>query len=659
MKFGEITHFLTGVAIPVFSLKTADNCGIGEFLDLIKFGVWCKKVDIDIIQILPVNDTGGDSSPYNALSAFALHPVFIGLNRLNDGHLDWDDEFTTEIEETAALMNPLQKVSYPEINAFKLSMLKRIYLFNKDRLANNVDLSEWIESTPWLKTYCVYRVLKDLNSQCSWKDWQQMRDPSRQNIESFWHSHPDEVKFYAWVQFELESQLLLTCRSLTDLGLKLKGDIPIMINEDSADVWGERQNFKLDVRAGAPPDMFSEKGQNWGFPCYSWRTMAKDGYTWWKARLEQASKFYHAYRIDHVLGFFRIWQIPQKDNSGVLGHFDPAAHILKSDLIKAGFDERRIESLLEPVFTKSYLRSFFGNNSEYVINKYFLQTSDGNYNFSDSLSNERSIAALHEDQYLKDKLLELYWDRVLVESANKDEHYQPTWFHYKTRTYNNLHDEEKRKLKELVDGCWHVQDSVWKENGRNLLKMMADSTDMLVCAEDLGAVPPCVPLVLEDLGILGLRVERWSREYHKQFAPYIDTNDYPRLSVASPSVHDTSTLRGWWEELNWDRNQYYSLLKMTEPCPQYLTTELSAMVIKRNLGGNSLITIFPLQDYLSLYYNLRTAHPDEERVNVPGTISSKNWSYRMKDSVEFLMNYNEYNLYLKSLIDERRHRKLT
>jgi 4-alpha-glucanotransferase len=210
----------------------------------------------------------------------------------------------------------------------------------------------------------------------------------------------------------------------------------------------------------------------------------------------------------------------------------------------------------------------------------------------------------------------------------------------------------------MIDKCNKLQDTVWKVNGRKLLKMMNDTTDMLVCAEDLGAVPPCVPVVLDELKILCLRVERWSREYYKQFAPYIDTTDYPRLSVASPSVHDTSTLRGWWEELNWDRNQYYSLLGLTEPCPQYLTTELAQIIINRNLNANSIITIFPLQDYLSLYYNLRTAHPDEERINVPGPLSSKNWSYRMKDSVEFLINYNEYNLYLKSIIDKRRKRNL-
>ncbi|MBF0491133.1 MAG: 4-alpha-glucanotransferase, partial [Candidatus Omnitrophica bacterium] len=267
MEFGKITHFLTGVAIPVFSLKTEDSCGVGEFLDLIKFGVWCRKVELDVIQILPVNDTGNDTSPYNALSAFALHPIYVSLKALNDGHLDWNDEFTTEIEQTAARINSSHKVSYQEINVFKLSLLKKIYDTNIDRLAGNEDFSRYIDSTAWLRDYCVYRVLKDQNSLRSWKDWETLRNPSKEDIELFWSGHPKEVRFYSWVQFELEKQLSQASHTLADLGLKLKGDIPIMINEDSADVWGERQNFNLNLRAGAPPDMFSDRGQNWYFPC--------------------------------------------------------------------------------------------------------------------------------------------------------------------------------------------------------------------------------------------------------------------------------------------------------------------------------------------------------------------------------------------------------
>ncbi|MBF0537385.1 MAG: 4-alpha-glucanotransferase [Nitrospirae bacterium] len=663
MKFGAITHYLTGVAVPVSAIRTEEGCGIGEFLDLVPFGAWCKKAGLDVIQILPINDTGRDTSPYNALTAFALHPIYIRLQELATDKLELKEDFATEIKETTATLNALKSVNYNEVGQFKLTMLKKIYTLNKTRILSNKDILSWIQSKPWLKQYTVYRVLKDLNEQRHWQSWSSLNNPSTSDIEGFWDKHTDEVMFYAWVQFELDGQLTKASRALEDMGLRLKGDIPILINEDSADVWAQRQYFDLSQRAGAPPDMFSEKGQNWRFPCYNWAALEKEDYKWWRQRLKQAANFYHTYRIDHVLGFFRIWQIPEPEHTGVLGSYEPASWLSKTDLKVIGFDDETLKHMVIPTFTKSYIRSFFGNDSERVINNYFLLASvnNDNYIFANNISSENVIMSLPEELHIKDKLLELYWDRVMLTNpkAPRDQYqYQPTWFYYKTRTFNNLPEVQRKQLNELIERNKPRHEEIWKVNGRRLLKMMAETTDMLVCAEDLGAIPDCVPGVLAEMKILGLRIERWAREYTKPDAPYIPPAQYPRLSVASPSVHDTSTLRGLWEEPNWDRNQYFPLLGLSGAAPNYLTTEVAASIIRRNLGANSLITIILLPDLLSLYYNLRTSSPEEERINVPGTYNDKNWTYRMKDTVSYLLEYNEYNMYIKGLVDERRNRPL-
>ncbi|WP_420264310.1 4-alpha-glucanotransferase [Candidatus Magnetominusculus dajiuhuensis] len=653
MKFGDITRFLTGVAIPVFSIRTDEGCGIGEFLDLIKMGSWCKKAGLDVIQILPVNDTGTDSSPYNAISAFALHPVYVRLGELAYSVKIFKEEHKEEIKAAASRLNALELVDYPAVRQFKETMLKKIYDDNLDSIKKDKTLGTWIDFNPWVRYYAVYRCLKDIHKQDWWKGWLTMQDPGAGEINSYWTKNQDDVLFYAWVQFELEKQLKKAANALEYMGLRLKGDIPIMINEDSADVWAERKYFNLGMRAGAPPDMFSESGQNWGFPCYNWDVLEKEDYSWWRQRLKQASKFYHAYRIDHVLGFFRIWGVSEKEQTGILGYFSPAVAIKKADLIKSGFNEDTIKSFVQPMFTRSYVTSLFGNASDGVIRRYFEMTESGHLAFVGAIEGERAIAALPEEQSVRDKLIGLYHNRILLDTGKG---YLPAWYYYRTMTFNNMTEDERGRLRELVEANNAAQDDLWRSNGNKLLAMMCETTDMLVCAEDLGAVPPCVGEVLEGMKTLGLKVERWVREYNKQDSPYIDTYYYPRLSVCCPSVHDTSTLRGWWEEANWDRTQYYNTIGMTGECPRYLTTELAEKIIRRNLNANSTITIFPFQDLLSLHYNLRTKDPEQERINIPGTVGTKNWAYRMRDNIEGIINYDEFNNYLNGLIDERRRR---
>jgi 4-alpha-glucanotransferase len=654
-KFGDITRFLTGVAIPVFSLRTDDNCGVGEFYDLIKLGQWCKKAGIDIIQILPVNDTGGDSSPYSAQSAFALNPLYIRLSEV-----EGMSEFSKEIADARVLYDPELRLDYLELYKFKVSILKKCFELNEKTIVADVKLQTWIKENTWLTNYCVFCSLKDSHNQSWWQDWTILKNPSQKEIDVYWTKHNSEVMFHSWIQYHLEMQLLYVTEQLTSLGIKLKGDIPILINEDSADVWGHREYFDLDVRAGAPPDMFSKLGQNWGFPCYNWASLQRDDYSWWRKRLQQASKFYHSCRIDHVLGFFRIWQVKKTELTGALGYFNPAVHIHDGDIIKAGFSKKTIETLVEPRFHKDYLKELFGDDAVRLKELYFSPLADdaATFVFSDKIEGEKSITALEESNEIKNIMSELHRNRVIIPVGSTGE-YMPKWYFDETNTFKYFSDDEKNRLRSVIDTNWSPsQEQLWEKNGYVLLKMICETVDMLVCAEDLGAVPNCVPGVLSSLNILGLKIERWERDYKLDGQPYINPNSYPRLSVNSPSCHDTSTLRGWWEEGGWDRNQYFSMLGLAGVCPDFLTTALAKAIIDRNLNSNSLITIFALQDLLSLYYNLRVDLSSDERVNVPGTQGRENWSFRMKDTLEFLIEYDEFNEYLKGMIEKRQRRKL-
>ncbi|MBF0541759.1 MAG: 4-alpha-glucanotransferase [Nitrospirae bacterium] len=655
-KFGDITRFLTGVAIPVFSLRTEDNCGVGEFYDLIKLGQWCKKTGLDIIQILPVNDTGGDSSPYSAQSAFALNPLYMRLTEI-----EGMNEFSKEIDNGRILYDPEVRLNYLEMYKFKVSILKKCFESNKAAIIKDIKLKSWIKENSWLTNYCVFCTIKEAHNQSWWQDWTILKDPTQKEINKYWTDNSEEVMFHAWMQYHLEKQLIHVSKELTEMDIKLKGDIPILINEDSADVWGHRDYFDLDVRAGAPPDMFSKLGQNWGFPCYNWEKLEGDDYLWWRQRLRQASKFYHACRIDHVLGFFRIWSCPKTEHTGALGYFNPAVHIKEEDIIKAGFSKKTIETLIEPRFHKNYLKELFGVEAERFKGLYFSPLPDDvdTYVFSDLIDGEKSITALEESDEIKNTMLELHRNRVLIPVGSTGKEYLPKWFFDETNTFRYFSDDEKNRLRSVIDINWSpLQEDLWWRNGHNLLKMMSETVDMLVCAEDLGAVPKCVPGVLFELKILGLKIERWEKDYKKEGHPFMNPNNFPRLSVNSPSCHDTSTLRGWWEEGGWNRNQYFSTLGLSGGCPDFLTTSISKAIIERNLNANSLICIFALQDLLSLYYNLRVDSASDERVNTPGTPSSENWSYRMKDTLEFLIEYDEFNNYLKGMIDKRHRRKL-
>jgi len=554
MRFPNITRFLTGVAVPVSSLRSRFSCGIGEFPDLALLAEWCLRTGLDLIQILPVNDTGLDASPYNARSAFALNPVYARLEDIPGAEFCRD-----EIRDARNRFETAERLQYAQVLQFKLEILDKVFRHKFAAIAGDETLRQWMRDNPWLEPYS--RFLGRTNP-----------------------------LFDGWVQYHLDRQLNAAALTLHAMGIALKGDIPILLSVQSVDVQSNPALFNTRLRVGAPPDMFSKEGQNWRFPSFQWAEMERDGFAWWRERVKRASRFYHASRIDHVLGFFRVWVIPETEESAAQGFFEPAIRISDEALTtECGLETAEIEELVQ--------------------SKALIRTETG---------------------------------------------YAPAWFWHQSAAVTRLDDPRRTKLRHIIENYWNVQERPWREHGRKVLNAIAESTDMLLCAEDLGVIPKCVPEVLEELNILGLRVERWSDKDGHLCHP----EAYPRLTVSTTSSHDTSTLRGWWEEQGWNRQEYFDKLHVAGSCPTYLTTEVCAAILERNLKSNSLIVVLPMQDLFALHYDLRTLDPNSERINVPGVESAANWTYRMKMSIESLLGYETYNDYLRRFTVRRKNREI-
>ncbi|MDR2468368.1 MAG: 4-alpha-glucanotransferase, partial [Spirochaetaceae bacterium] len=336
---------LIGTVIPVAALRSKDCTGCGEFLVLIEFARLCADMDIGLLQLLPVNDTGYESSPYFALTAFALNPLYIRLSAIPGA-----DAFKDGIADIRTKFDAAPRFSYTGVAQAKIALLRELFAANKAVIEKSGDLKKWIDKTPWIKTYAVFRRLKEANNLKSWHEWKGFNTVTRKELEALWNdaAAANENLFWAWVQFNLDLQFREAAREVARLGIVLMGDIPILMNEDSADVWAYPEYFNNDFSAGAPPDMYSPSGQNWGFPIYNWTAHEKDNFSWWRMRLAVAEQYFGAYRIDHVLGFFRIWASSRRNSTARLGRLIPSVPIKTSDLKALGYDEGRIRWISKP-----------------------------------------------------------------------------------------------------------------------------------------------------------------------------------------------------------------------------------------------------------------------------------------------------------------------
>ena len=532
--------------------------------------------------------------------------------------------------------------------------------------AQGGELSEWIKANQWIIEYAVFKNIKRQNYYASWKDWKEcadMKTPSATKIAAAWNNPvlKREYVFYAWVQMHLHKQLLKAVTYCAENGIVLKGDIPILMNEDSVEIWAHPEYFRSDLRAGSPPDGDNPTGQNWGFPIYNWVNLKATGYRWWKERLHHAAQYYHAYRLDHILGFFRIWAIPEGEATGLLGKPIPYSGITMEDLKKAGFSKERIRWMAEPHIKTDAVQNTV--NGDYLYAHGLLRKvadrigTEELWLFKAEIQSEADIRRCELPLEAEAALRKKWIDRMLVK-AGKDLHgntvYTAAYLYRNTTAWRTLSEDEQKQFSLLVEEKEVQQNRLWAKQAEDILSELCTSVDMQPCAEDLGAKPAALPEILGKLHILSLRVFRWEREWEKNDAPFIPLQEYPKNAVAVTSVHDSSTMRQWWEQelsyadmlsffeaLHIDGNIRTALCPIEGEKPAY-TPDLAAALLSALVKVPSIFAVFPIQDWLGLIIDeLRTLNVQNERINVPGTVSDLNWTYRLPFPIETLSKNKE------------------
>lgn len=647
-----------GVAIPVFSVRSEEDFGVGDFYDLIKVVDWAAMTGQKVLQILPINDTTMtntwvDSYPYNANSTFALHPMYLRLSAL--GRLE-NEERQAYYDNLGRELNALKEVDYERVNAAKTAYTREIYAQQGADTINSADFIEFVtRNGEWLTPYAAFCVLRDMHNTPDFTKWGEYADYSEAKVAEFIAAHKDEINFVYYQQYHLDRQL----REVRDYAhqheVLIKGDIPIGISRNSVDAWISPRLFNMDCQAGAPPDDFSVLGQNWGFPTYNWEEMNKDGFAWWKARFRKMAEYFDAYRIDHVLGFFRIWQIPMDALHGLLGVFNPALPFTPDEL-KYSYDFWLDVNLqTTPYIMDYFLGDFFGEYTDEARERFLEPVSYGRYKLRPDFDTQRKVAdffAMQEKNEKNDKLCNALLgliDQVLfVEDPYEKGKYHPRISAQFTYTYRALNDYEKWCFDRLYnDFYYHRHNDFWYGKAMWKLPPLINATDMLVCAEDLGMIPDCVPAVMSQLQILSLEIQRMPKDPRAEFG---NTWSYPYLSVCTTSTHDMGGIRQWWEEDHDKAQRYYNqVLHEGGAAPYFAEPWICDKIVDLQLKSPSMLAILPLQDWLSISGDLRRQNPQEEQINVPAN-PRHYWRYRMHLTIEDLLSKDAYNACLHDKI---------
>ncbi|MDR2739836.1 MAG: 4-alpha-glucanotransferase [Treponema sp.] len=642
---------LIGTVIPVGALWGEQSIGVGEFPDLVEFADLCVKMGVGLIQILPVNDTGYESSPYGSLTAFALNPLYLRIGDLSEA-----SGFADKLAAIKKKFNKETRFPYYKILRAKMDLLREIYTANEKsisaRAKPGASLANWIDKNPWVKEYAVYRRLKEINEEKSWKEWKTHQTVTPEDIQVLWkdQKHQKDHLFWAWLQEALDIQFSNAAKTLNKMGILLEGDIPILMNEDSCDVWAHPEYFYPELSAGAPPDMYNANGQNWGFPTYNWIAQAKDDYSWWRLRLKIAEKYYNAYRIDHVLGFFRIWSSLRENNfdNAILGRYVPYTPVTKKDFDELHFDEGRIRWVSQPHIPTvevwdalKEIKDEWGNQdivaAASVAEEIFSTVLEriGNeelWLFKKTIKGEKNITNLGLPPAAANFLLWAWRNRLFLEYEKGK--FFPVWFFRESRAYRSLSGDERNALEELLQKRLEESEKTWETQGKKLLSVLLESSKMLPCAEDLGAVPDCVPRILVKLKILGLRVIRWYRDWDKPDQPYYAFEDYPELSVCTPAVHDSSTLREWWDR-EADQDGFSAFIGVPS-LPKVYNPGTAKIILTKAAAAASRFRVFQIQDLLHLSTKWYAEDPASERINVPGNVTEFNWTYRLPAPIKEL-----------------------
>lgn len=557
-----------GVLIPLFTVYSRNSFGIGDLGDLKLVVDWAKTTANSIIQLLPMNEVSSLFCPYDALSSFALEPAYICLKEFPSLR---EKQFTPACKDSPY-------VDYA-VKEEKLRLLWDVYLLQ--------DLSEEFsfedfqrENAYWLMDFALFKVLKDFHNGKPWYEWkEEFKNRDKEALQEFFRENVEKVTFQMWLQWVVFKQFKSAGDYARKNGVFLKGDLPVLVSRDSADVWTHPGFFKLDFAAGAPPDMYCAKGQRWGMPTYNWENISKDGYFYVKEKLRYAENFYNVLRIDHVVGLFRIWSIPYNDtqeNQGLNGVFDPL-----DETLWAGHG-RKILNLLVGNTRMLLCAEDLGVIPKCCIDALLEFGIPGN-----------DVQRWVKDWNVKHDFLlpEEYRQLSVAMLSTHDTTNWKAWWQYEAGTVDEGLFVRKCRDRQIDFSRVSLElfDSSLSFHGRLRWKKDIDCVDKLP-------------------SILGKRKE--------------EIRDFIEL----------------YENSYAEKDKLWKLLACPGSVTEAASSELLAKVTQFTLNSRAVFCINSIRDLLALA-DLFKGDPYQYRINVPGTISPKNWSLRLPISLEQLLRH--------------------
>ena len=622
LRLKEQTWRAAGVAIPVFSLRSEHSYGVGDFGDLKLLVDWAVLTGMKVIQLLPVNDTTvsghwQDSYPYNIISVFALHPHYIDLEAA--GTLK-SKQVMTQFRRRQQELNALPYSDYEAVDRVKQEYLLQLFEEQRKSVTASKEYKDFVhDNEVWLKPYAAYRT--------------------------------EDEAFTYYLQYLLHTQLKTAADYARSKGVILKGDLPIGVNRESVETKEHPELFHTDSQTGAPPDAFTIQGQNWGFPTYNWESEELIG--WFRKRLKHLSQYFDALRIDHILGFFRIWEIPENAVYGLLGHFSPALPLTVGEIEYFGLPFRK-ELYTKPFINDRLIDRLFGIHAQYVRDNFLVRKAYNLYDLKEEYDTQRKVSAYFADRHdesslwIRDGLMRLICDVLFVEDQRQAEMYHPRIGVLSEPIYEALSNEDKDAFLRLYNNYFYQRHSMfWGQQALKRLPAIFKDSRLLICGEDLGMLPDCVEPVLDQLRILTLEIQQMPKQQGFEFA-HLEANPY--RSVATISTHDMSPLRLWWQENPERRQRYYvTMLQKEGRAPEQLPAHLAEEIIARHLYCPSMLCILQLQDWLAMDSELRSKHPQDERINVPSDPYNR-WKYRMHLTIEQLIAADRYNNKVRTMI---------
>eukprot|EP00741_Cyanophora_paradoxa_P010564 tig00000158_g10211.t1 len=685
-----------GVAAPVFALRSRASCGIGEFPDLQLLADWCRDAGLKLVQILPVNDTTNfhdwhDASPYSAISSFALHPLYIRLQAtgsLSPGLLKSIQDAKGGLEKG--------RLDYTAVQGAKMGLLRRAFEEMRGAQVQDPEYRAFKSANrDWLMPYALFSALREAKKTCDYTAWgaglvhptlaevyamtsavdvppeaaaeEAAPAPAPAPAARACPAEAADVEFWAWAQWHAHRQLLEASRHARARGVGLKGDLPIGVGRFCVDTWVHPELFKMDTSAGAPPDGGSFWGQQWGLPTYDWGAMRAAGFSWWRRRMQHMAQYFDAYRIDHVLGFFRIYEVPGSCVRGLMGRFRPARPLSVAELAAAGVgtSPAELERLSAPFVRRQHVEEAFGGRAGDVLAKWFEAAPAGGdrLRFKPCFDTEEKIfkeldrlpawatdAERRERDYTLETLLAALGSVVLIPDDEDPKAFHPRFRIQDSRSFAELPAAWKPALAKLADDyCWRRQDATWEASADEKLPMLKAASPMLAFAEDLGMIPACVPRTLDRHSILGLRIQRFPTGPE----PFGDPSRYPYGTVCSTSTHDTAPLRLWWERLDASQRQRLlnEVLRAPGPAPQFCEPWLAEKVVAAHMAGSSMWAVFPIQDLMAVRADARRpGHPAEEQINAPELGGPQhNWAFRVHCDLEDLIKNSSFAEHIRRL----------